>query len=119
MAAWGCAAWAGSTDQALWLKVFRNRNYELVLCRGRQHGNRLCQAASLLEFERAIMSLSEIASVATAVSGLVVTVSLIYVAIQTRQETGEPFHIQQAAQIRAFHAACKEAAHGFRNGTRR
>ena len=26
-------------------------------------------------------------------------------------ETGEPFHIQQAAQIRAFHAAWKEAGH--------
>src|SRR3974390_2630169 len=26
-------------------------------------------------------------------------------------ETGEPFHIQQAAQIRAFHAACKEAGY--------
>jgi hypothetical protein len=31
------------------------------------------------------MSLSEIASVATAVTGLAVTVSLIYVAFQTRQ----------------------------------
>src|ERR1700730_10787223 len=27
------------------------------------------------------------------------------------EETGEPFHIQQAAQIRAFHAAWKEAGH--------
>jgi hypothetical protein len=27
-------------------------------------------------------------------------------------ETGEPFHIQQAAQIRAFRAAWKEAGHG-------
>ncbi|MEO7103931.1 MAG: LLM class flavin-dependent oxidoreductase [Gemmatimonadaceae bacterium] len=26
-------------------------------------------------------------------------------------ETGEPFHVQQAAQIRAFHAAWKEAGH--------
>jgi hypothetical protein len=26
-------------------------------------------------------------------------------------ETGEPFHIQQAAQIRAFQAAWKEAGH--------
>ncbi len=31
------------------------------------------------------MSLSEVASIATAISGLAVTVSLIYLAIQTRQ----------------------------------
>ncbi len=29
-------------------------------------------------------------------------------------ETGEPFHIQQASQIRAFHAAWKEAGHARR-----
>jgi hypothetical protein len=35
--------------------------------------------------KRVIMTLTEIASIATAISGFAVTISLIYVAIQTRQ----------------------------------